>query len=1070
MGQYNPHGPVVLGQEWVPISEEDIFFDPNVKSVERGHGFTLMSPQTLQDGRFYMNTDLPSMDAILPMMISVYPEGLEDQTGPIQRVIIPCNGGSVTGADLAGAASVAEAVFNPSDGRYIFFGNNSTGDRAQLNFNVSAYTQLQSKRILGVNLLYTAGWEFDRDFGSFKLSLGRNTTTTIFRTDYGTLDRFEDDAPGALIISRKYLGEINPLWTANAPALTSDIMPWRYAEMLNFEPTTASGTRYALTFSFQQTSGGTGFADALLHYAALEVIYCAETRVAVGGRVFGDLNFNPGVSPLLSKIIYGANLIPMRNATTFADTPTLSSGAYSTTLTTPSVGDSSKIVAYPLLNGLRELYSTEFHRGIEIVEPTPIDASAVGLTFEREETHILPQISLHTSGGPFLDMHVYGRQAVAPVFGTTTALQDIDKTPLGGADGTYTQVRFYARRFGDTTVPLLVDSPNVTGSGLSAQITPAEFDVLTPTIPTGILDGFKEITLRFTNPLTLLSAITTPIIRWSAAGETAGNRWEVLGAQAPALSGVPGNLLKQVVVNQQLSAATYGQPASGASVNLTWLAPPLSGVSDDPWSDATVLLSQDNPTVTGMIVSQLTQSVTGIGLGCVGAPCCVPTGVGYQHIGWTPVVGTALDAFSRVVASGWGTADIGGDWAVGSTLGTGSSSVNGASGLHSITSPYPGFRDQILSSYLVTNVDTAVTFTVERAQSASLFAGILLRGLTSINTIAIGAELTATGAINLQISSASGVILGTVAAVDLVHSGKPLRLRVRAAGPYIMAKIWDPTYTEPDYWQISVNDSTTTPTAGVIGIRSTVNTSSTNTSPVVFAYDDFYAEPAFFGAYELQRQDDLTDWQTIMLGTSAAITGFNDFESRVNIASRYRIRVVNEMNFAGQWSVTISSTLASPGTSSSSTCADGTGVLIFTSNSGQSGIYTLAYTMLWDTSGVSEDFVFPEADTLKLQRMFQRDYTVGFKPTERGGEAFSRTILVQNAAIAPPRLADFKSLRDMMWADLPYVCVRDELGDRWLAIVSVPAGTVRRNRQDYYAQINVIEATTTSCTIDPAVS
>jgi hypothetical protein len=1027
-----------------------------------------MTPQVLQDGRFYMNTDLPSMDAVLPMMISVYPEGLEDQTGPIQRVIIPCNGGSVTGANLSGAASVAEAVFNPSDGRYIFFGNNASGDRAQLNFNVSAYTQLQGRRILGVNLLYTAGWEFDRDFGSFSLSLGRNTTTSGLRTSYGTLDRFEDDAPGALIISRKYLGEINPMWTPNAPALTPDIMPWRFTEMLNFEPATASGTRYALTFSFSQITGGTGFADAQLHYAALEVIYCAETRVAVGGRSFGDLGLIAGTTPLLSKVVYGANPIPMRSATTFADTPTLSPGAYSTTLTTPSVGDSSSVIAYPLLNGLHELYATEFHRGIEIVEPTPIDASAVGLTFEREETHILPQISLHTSGGPFTDVHVYGRQAVAPVFGTTTALQDIDKTPLGGADATYTQVRFYARRFGDTTVPLLVDSPNVTGSGLSAQITPTEFDALAPTVPTGILDGFKEITLRFTNPLPLLSAVTTPVIRWSAAGETAGNRWEVLGAQAPALSGVPGNLLKQVVANQQLSAATYGQPASGAAVNLTWLAPPLSGVSDDPWSDATVMLSQDSPTVTGMVINQLTQAVTGIGLGCAGAPCCVPTGVGYQHIGWTPIVGTVLDRFGRVVASGWGSPDIGGAWTTSGPIGTSTSSVNGSAGIHSITSPYPGIRDQFISTYLVTDVDLAITFTVERAQTASLVSSILLRGSSSTASISVNAELTTTGAINLQIISASGVTLGTVAAVDLIHSGRPLRLRARAAGPYIMAKIWDPTYDEPDYWHISVNDTTATPTAGGIGIRSTVSTTSTNTSPVVFAYDDFYVEPAFFGAYELQRQDDLTDWQTIMLGTSAAITGFNDFESRVNIASRYRIRVINEMNFAGQWSVTVTSTLASPGTSSSSACADGVGVLIFTSNSGQSGIYTLAYTMLWDTGGVSEDFVFPEADTLKLQRMFQRDYTVGFKPTERGGEAFSRTILVQNAAIAPPRLADFRSLRDMMWADLPYVCVRDELGDRWFAIVSVPAGSVRRNRQDYYAQINVIETTATSCAIDPA--
>jgi hypothetical protein len=70
-------------------------------------------------------------------------------------------------------------------------------------------------------------------------------------------------------------------------------------------------------------------------------------------------------------------------------------------------------------------------------------------------------------------------------------------------------------------------------------------------------------------------------------------------------------------------------------------------------------------------------------------------------------------------------------------------------------------------------------------------------------------------------------------------------------------------------------------------------------------------------------------------------------------------------------------------------------------------------------------------------------------------------ILVQAAAITVPSLADFKGLRDLAWDDLPYVCVRDELGNRWFANVLVPAGETKRNRRLYLAQIRVTEVTDT---------
>ncbi len=122
--------------------------------------------------------------------------------------------------------------------------------------------------------------------------------------------------------------------------------------------------------------------------------------------------------------------------------------------------------------------------------------------------------------------------------------------------------------------------------------------------------------------------------------------------------------------------------------------------------------------------------------------------------------------------------------------------------------------------------------------------------------------------------------------------------------------------------------------------------------------------------------------------------------------------------------------------------------------------------MQWE-SDPSEDFTLPEGDAVTFQPMYGRDGAVAFHGTERGLETFSRTLLIQAAAIDPVRLADTKTLRDLAWADLPYVCVRDDIGDRWLANVRVPAVTARLNRTKYMSRVDIVEVTTTPAAVDP---
>jgi hypothetical protein len=556
------------------------------------------------------------------------------------------------------------------------------------------------------------------------------------------------------------------------------------------------------------------------------------------------------------------NAIALRDVS-FNTDPILPAAAYLPTLSFVSPGTIDFGVAingqFPKINANRELYTIPSHLPTQVNVPFPLE-ERIGSVFSSEYTHILPQLTLHASGGTLTEPHVYGRQAAAQVYGANTATQEI-YDDISGVNAVYPQVRYYARRFGDTTIPLTLTGVGAF-AGSTTSITVADFDALAE-----ILDGWREVTLRFATPPTMGAAAGSPAWTWSAVGETSGNRWEVLAASAPAISGIPGNLYNLVPAPNQLGTGTY-QPPAGDTVELTWMpqgiaSPWVTGATVDAATDAVLIFSQDPPIVTGVGLTAQIQVVTGFALDCGTLPCCIPTGVAYQRVSWS---------------------------------------------------------------------------------------------------------------------------------------------------------------------------ATSLPTTG-------------------------------FGAYELQRFDSLgTDFETIMLATDPTLVAFNDFEARVGITSVYRIRALNVLNFAGQWSAMVSGAPPTPGITGG--CADSTGALVFTSNADQTGANNAAYVMQWDGAPV-EDFDLPEGDMVTYQPMYGRDGSVAFHGTERGLETFDRTVLLHAAAIDPVRLADADTIRDLAWADLPYVCVRDDIGDRWFSSVRVPTLNARMDRTKYMARIEIVETTRTPYPVDP---
>lgn len=880
MGFYNPSAPIILGEEWVPIREENLAFNEQVNNLEMGHTFTLTSSTQLSVARFYVNKPPSSAMDNQAYTVAVYPKGLEDKSGPVHSVIIPCNSVGATGLPTQiGTLDNVTRVSNPSadpDLGILFDIGAATEKNVAFFFATNQYANLlANKRILGVNFLSNARFtgvegvvpsnQLVQTNGAFlQIRNEGNTNRWNFpvyaddfspnRTNNPRTDRIGD-------VDRFFGGSV-----ANVP----DTMPITYTGFLQKFEATAGVTRIHMHMRVPIANPVTTGPFMYFNYAALEVFYCEETRVAVGTKIYNPWNQSPFLtdSPVMGGIPQQTNPIIMRDLAGNAN-PVLAAGEYVVTVCEANLGDDLEVTVnagpHAELNALRELYQIPGLKGRSINIPFPLDSGATSTphTFTAADSSVLPQISLHVSGGtPYPQVHVYGRQAIGQVYGSITVTQDILDSAAGG-NFFYPWVRYYARRFGETTVPLRLDStsPTVSGSGYSVSITPAQWDALPE-----ILDRWKEVTLRFPDATPpVMGAGFTPQWRWSATGEHKGSRWEVLGCVAPALSGLPGNLLNLAVPPvSQLGSATYGQPSAGTTVNMGWIpqyGPYVSATVDDTTADAVLIFSQDPAPVSGFSISTLSQPLSGIGQDCGLNPMGIPTSLGYNRLTWTSPSST-------------------------------------------------GF------------------------------------------------------------------------------------------------------------------------------------------------------------ATELQRMDTVdSTWETIMLSSNTAVSGFNDYEARVGILSSYRIRRLNTYGFYGPWSSTLTATLPAPGVAVG---VSGGHVLIFTTNSRQDGSSNLAYLPIWDAgTTISEDFTFPEAGFVTLQAMYNKDFFTAFRPLERGGERFQRTVLVQAAAISPETLADFTSLRNMAWDTVPYICVRDEDGNRWLASINVPTGRVQRGRRLYEATLDIIEVSDTPSQVDP---
>lgn len=618
MGNYNPRAPLVLGNEWVNIRESPYSLDVE---TERGYSFTLTGTTTVVSGCAYVD-ELPASSSMKAITIAVYQAGREDLTGPLQQVLIPPISGvagptSSTGGSFSifpSGSTIAQVLSSPNDVSFLELGGNDTS--VWVFFDVNSYSSLLSgKRIHSVRVLYTI--VSPDGINPPKTHSQSIITPGLVQTGVGNADPvvaatslYTVTTPQVIDLGN--LMPFNPLVAGDTPGYTnsSSYYPWRLEDLQRFVNSSANALAFNMNFFNDTDSVADNQTPQInITYVALEVTYCEETRVLYGAK--GGLGISGGKLPPFA-ITAGQNVIQLRPSDTFAVTgKALPAGQYTVTVTQGKFGVffDARGDVYDT-RAQRQLYALPSHPGVEVTT-----RAAVGDTYTQRSTDVLPQITLHTASAVVTGVHTYGTQVGARVYGVVPATQEI--VQLAGASGvSYPQVRFYARRFGDTE-----DSLSLFRTSTPTQvvtITPAALDALDE-----IVDGWREVTLRFSVVPTFDNSGTTSQWTFQSSNTTINSQWQVLGAYS--LGAASGTF--------NTDGATYGS-ATARLVSAVTTSPPNG-------ADAVLMFSQDPPAVTGLAVVEETQALT-VGTECTLTPDCTPTGLTRHHLTWQPISTTTV--------------------------------------------------------------------------------------------------------------------------------------------------------------------------------------------------------------------------------------------------------------------------------------------------------------------------------------------------------------------------------------------------------------------------------------------
>ncbi len=207
---------------------------------------------------------------------------------------------------------------------------------------------------------------------------------------------------------------------------------------------------------------------------------------------------------------------------------------------------------------------------------------------------------------------------------------------------------------------------------------------------------------------------------------------------------------------------------------------------------------------------------------------------------------TATDTFSRTIASGWGSADVGGTWSIAG--GTRSSVANGVG---VVTGIGPGKTLlATLAGVSVKDVDARATI---KASVLNVYNSVEARRLADGSTYLGRVYATGAGIPYLQVLRLNGskeALLGQYQLPWKVAVNEAVTVQLQVAGDSavaISARAWKAATTQPA-WQLQLTDlsSSRIAVAGSVAVRTYVSKSATASNNA--AFDDIAVVPAAVAA------------------------------------------------------------------------------------------------------------------------------------------------------------------------------------------------------------------------------
>jgi hypothetical protein len=210
--------------------------------------------------------------------------------------------------------------------------------------------------------------------------------------------------------------------------------------------------------------------------------------------------------------------------------------------------------------------------------------------------------------------------------------------------------------------------------------------------------------------------------------------------------------------------------------------------------------------------------------------------------------------------------------------------------------------------------------------------------------------------------------------------------------------------------------------------------------------------------YQIDRLDTLApDWERVAAVWGRTNTEWVDQEARISVQSQYRLRVIRTDDVTGDWSDPAAVTLPAGhvALALSSNAATGMGVV---------------YPEVWSGKEIDREWHFAEVEDVTLSKFYGRNRRVAFRPMERAGDDFKRTVLLNaGCTVDAPTMDIFRPLRDLAWAPVPYVCVRDGEGNRWFATLLVDPGNNVRPGERWLAEMRIVEVADRPAIVDTTV-